>query len=387
MRGITGIIGLGTILAFGVPGVSGTPAVPKATTMEAGVDQQGRQESKEELRARLTRMQYAVTQENATEPPGSGEYEDNHADGIYVSVVSGEPLFSSKDKFDSGCGWPSFTRPLDAAAVVEKKDSSHGMVRTEVRAKTIDGHLGHVFDDGPGPGGQRFCINSAALRFVPVAEMAAQGYGKYLPLFGLAPEPRGRAQAVATLAGGCFWGMEELIRQQPGVLSTLVGYTGGTTLDPVYEQVHTGATGHAEAIQITFDPAKTSYEAILTFFFQIHDPTTPGRQGNDIGSQDPVRDLLPRPGTAGGGGAGEGQGGRQRLLAAQGRHRDRSGRCVPCRRGLPPELPGQASGRLHLPFRPALLVPNLKPLRNPGQKDRPASRGPRSCWPTTQESG
>jgi methionine-S-sulfoxide reductase len=101
----------------------------------------------------------------------------------------------------------------------------------------------------------------------------------------LAATPGGPAKQIATLAGGCFWGMEELIRQQPGVLDTLVGYTGGHTVNPVYEQVHTGATGHAEAIQITFDPARTSYEAILTFFFHIHDPTTPNRQGNDIGSQ------------------------------------------------------------------------------------------------------
>ncbi|MBM3717221.1 MULTISPECIES: peptide-methionine (R)-S-oxide reductase MsrB [Microbacterium] len=134
--------------------------------------------------SRLTDRQFAVTQDDATEPPFRNEYWDNHEDGIYVDVVSGQPLFSSTDKFESGSGWPSFTRPIDDAAVVEKTDRSLWMTRTEVRSSGADSHLGHVFDDGPRQaGGLRYCMNSAALRFVPVSELEAQGYGAYLSLF------------------------------------------------------------------------------------------------------------------------------------------------------------------------------------------------------------
>ena len=159
-----------------------------AVTGEEKIEEQAVTQSKEdkdmdELRERLTDLQFAVTQEDATEPPFDNEFWNNKEEGIYVDVVSGEPLFSSTDKFDSGTGWPSFTQPIDGAGVVEKEDTSYGMARVEVRSGEGDSHLGHLFNDGPQPTGQRYCINSAALRFIPKDKLEEEGYGEYLKLF------------------------------------------------------------------------------------------------------------------------------------------------------------------------------------------------------------
>ncbi len=191
------LLGLGALAALVVVGGYITTVRKSATTPRTNVNHPTTMQttdqtttpgkegpSKEELRQRLTPIQYRVTCEEGTEPAFRNEYWDNHKPGIYVDVISGKPLFSSADKFDSGTGWPSFTKPLEKESVTQKTDRAYGMDRTEVRSASSDAHLGHVFDDGPAAaGGMRYCMNSASLRFIPVEKLKEEGYEKYLPFF------------------------------------------------------------------------------------------------------------------------------------------------------------------------------------------------------------
>ena len=243
-----------------------------------------KKETKAELKERLTPEQWYVTQEEGTEPPFKNEYWDNKEEGIYVDIVDGAPLFSSTDKYKSGSGWPSFTRAIDDNFIEQTTDYKLVYPRTELKGKASGSHLGHVFSDGPQPTGKRFCINSASLRFVAVKDLDKDPrYKKYKSLF--AKQSINPNIKKALLAGGCFWGVEELIRTLKGVADVEVGYAGGDVENATYVNVKTGQSGHAESVLITYDQSIISYEDILNFFFRLHDPTTLNRQGNDVGTQ------------------------------------------------------------------------------------------------------
>lgn len=241
--------------------------------------------SPDEWRKRLSPEQFQVLRTAGTERPFCGALLDNKKQGVYTCAGCRLPLFTSDAKFNSGTGWPSFFQPIAPGNVVEHSDATHGMVRTEILCARCDGHLGHVFDDGPRPTGLRYCLNSESLDFTPSEELASL-VDPASQSHNVAPRgsrPAGTASAV--LAGGCFWCTEAAFEQLDGVLDVVSGYAGGTSESANYEAVCGGNTSHAEAIRIVYDPARISFERLLDVFFDAHDPTQLNRQGNDVGTQ------------------------------------------------------------------------------------------------------
>lgn len=214
-----------------------------------------------EWRAQLTPEQYHITREQGTEGAYSSQMCSLFEPGRYACVCCDNLLFDSGEKFDSGSGWPSFTQPVTDNAIAYHQDGSHGMQRIEIVCNSCDAHLGHVFPDGPASGGLRYCVNALSLKKTT------------------------QSQAIATFGGGCFWCTEAIFQQLAGVSKVVSGYSGGQSADPNYQAICSGSTGHAEVVQISFDPAVIHYADLLRIHLSTHNPTTANQQGADKGTQ------------------------------------------------------------------------------------------------------
>ncbi len=224
--------------------------------------------SEQEWKEKLSPEQYYILREKGTESPFSGKFVFTKEKGTYKCAGCGEALFTDDMKFESNCGWPSFDKEIAGGKIIQSNDNSHGMNRTEITCAKCGGHLGHIFEDGPTETGKRYCVNSGSLSF--------EAMDKKLP--------SAKLESI-TLAGGCFWCIEAIYEELKGVISAESGYAGGTIKNPSYKQVCSGNTGHAEAVQVKFDPSIISLEELLEVFFTLHDPTSLNRQGADEGTQ------------------------------------------------------------------------------------------------------
>jgi peptide methionine sulfoxide reductase msrA/msrB len=236
-----------------------------------------------EWQQRLSPEQFRILRNQGTERPFCGTLLDNKKQGVYTCAGCGLPLFESGSKFNSGTGWPSFFQPIAKGNVLDRGDDSHGMVRDEIICARCDGHLGHVFPDGPKPTGLRFCLNSESLNFTPSDQLASLADPLAAASTGTGSSTIETATAI--FAGGCFWCTEAAFEQLAGVHDVTSGYIGGDPARADYKSVCTGTTGHAEAIRITYDPSRIGFEQLLDVFFDAHDPTQLNGQGNDIGTQ------------------------------------------------------------------------------------------------------